>query len=109
MSLNPQLYPPIPPVRGDAPRPFWSIIIPAYKGVYLEKSLHSVMQQDPGPKQMEILVLDDCSPQALEPIVRQVCGQRVSYIRQPKNLGTYANENHGLAMSRGMWIHILND
>lgn len=109
MSLNPQLYPPIPPVTGDAPRPFWSVIVPAYKPNYLAQALRGVMDQDPGPEHMEILVLDDHSPHELEPIVRQVCRDRAVYVRHPQNLGTYANENAGVTMSRGIWTHILND
>jgi glycosyltransferase involved in cell wall biosynthesis len=67
------------------------------------------LEQDPGADQMEIIVIDDCSPHSLEPIVRSVGGSRVQYIRQPSNLGTYATQNHGLAISRGQWIHVLND
>jgi protein O-GlcNAc transferase len=58
---------------------------------------------------MQILVLDDCSPEALEPLVREVAGDRVEYLRQPLNLGTYATENAGLSRCRGIWTHVLND
>ncbi len=109
MSLNPQLFPPIPPVQDSAPRPFWTVLIPAYKPEYLPQTLRSLMEQDPGAQEMEILVLDDCSPHKLEPIVRQICGQRANYVHHARNLGTYANENAGLTMARGQWIHILND
>jgi hypothetical protein len=30
-------------------------------------------------------------------------------VRQSRNLGTYGTQNHGLRLSRGQWIHILND
>jgi len=45
-------------------RPFWSVMIPTYnpRADYLEETLHSVLQQNPGPKQMQIEVVDDCSP-----------------------------------------------
>lgn len=109
MSLNPQLFPIIEPLPADITRPFWTVIVPAYKPQFLGQALGGVLEQDPGPRQMQIVVIDDCSPQALEPIVRQAAGDRVTYVRQEKNLGTYATQNAGLALSRGLWIHILND
>jgi len=109
MSLRPDLFPPIAPVTGPQPRPFWSVIVPAYKPDYLEQCLRSVMDQDPGAETMEILVLDDASPHTLEPIVRKVGGDRIRYSRNVKNLGTYGTENAGVAMSRGLWTYILND
>jgi len=110
MSLNPSLFPVIdaPPTNAQ-PRPFWSVIVPAYRARYLAHGLRSVLDQDPGPEQMQILVMDDCSPEALEPIVRELGGTRIEYVRQPENLGTYATENAGLRLSRGIWTHILND
>lgn len=110
MSLNPSLFPviPAPPISAH-PRPFWSVIIPAYRARYLESCLRSVLDQDPGPEHMQILVMDDCSPEALEPIVREVGHGRVEYVRQTQNLGTYETENAGLRLCRGMWTHILND
>jgi glycosyltransferase involved in cell wall biosynthesis len=109
MSFDPSLYPPISEASGRAPRPFWSVIVPAYKPQYLTQALRSVLDQDPGPADMEIIVIDDCSPHPLEPIVRQVGGERITYVRQKANLGTYPTQNAGLAMSRGLWMHILND
>ncbi|CAN5472680.1 hypothetical protein BH10PLA1_BH10PLA1_19990 [soil metagenome] len=109
MSLHPELFPPIAPVAGTEPRPFWSVIVPAYKPDYLQQCLRSVMDQDPGAGAMEILVVDDASPHALEPIVRKVGGDRIRYNRNEKNLGTYGTENAGVVMSRGIWTYILND
>src|SRR5437588_1826656 len=109
MSLNPELFPTIPPVSGDIARPLWSVIVPAYKPQYLAETLRSVMSQDPGPEAMEILVIDDSSPAELAPIVRDICGSRATYIRQETNRGTYATENAGISMARGIWTHVLND
>jgi glycosyltransferase involved in cell wall biosynthesis len=109
VSLDPQKFPIIDPLPADSARPFWSVIVPAYKPQFLEQALRSVLEQDPGRQQMQIVVIDDCSPHALEPIVRQAAGDRVVYVRQERNLGTYATQNAGLALSRGQWIHILND
>lgn len=109
MSLDPTLYPPIPPVEDDAPRPFWSVVVPAYKSAYLARALHSIIDQNIPRDRMEILLIDDCSPEKLEPIVREVGGDRITYVRQPQNRGTYPTENAGVMMTRGQWIHIHND
>lgn len=109
MSLDPTLYPPIPAVVGDTPRPFWSVIVPAYKSTFLAQALRSLIDQAPPREQMEILVINDSSPEDLEPIIREVGGDRVDYIKQPQNRGTYPTENAGVSLSRGQWIHILND
>ena len=91
-------------------RPFWSVMIPVYnRTTYLEKTLRSVLCQDPGADEMQIEVVDDAStmgdPQAL---VQQVCGDRVSFVRQPHNIGGVANWNSCIERSAGEWVHILH-
>jgi cellulose synthase/poly-beta-1,6-N-acetylglucosamine synthase-like glycosyltransferase len=61
------------PVIGSLPeesclRPFWSVMIPAYRpdAGYLRQALESVLQQAPGPEQMQIEVVDDCSSDAAQ-------------------------------------------
>jgi hypothetical protein len=53
----------IPGTEGPVTRPYWSVMIPTYKAQadYLVETLNSVLQQDPGPEQMQIEVVDDCS------------------------------------------------
>ena len=58
-------------------------MIPTYKARadYLEETLRSVLQQDPGPGQMQIEVVDDCSPGgAPVELVRRVAGDRLGQI-----------------------------
>jgi len=110
MSLNPKLFPVIPALPASAePRPFWTVIVPAYRGQYLRQCLQSVLDQASSAGRMQILVIDDCSPEPLEPLVRELGGARIEYMRQTQNLGTYATQNAGLCASRGIWTHILND
>lgn len=103
-------YPPIDPVPQGISRPFWSVVIPTYNGTkYLEQTLKSVLEQDPGPDEMQIEVIDDCSTKDdPEVIVREIGQSRVSFSRQPHNMGLIANWNTCIHRARGCWIHILH-
>lgn len=100
----------IPPVPANIPRPLWSIMIPTYNCAnYLRETLMSVLAQDLGPDVMQIEVVDDCSmkddPQA---IVEEVGKGRVSFYRQPQNVGHTRNFETCLQRSRGHLIHLLH-
>ena len=65
---------------GDQRAPFWSVMIPAYNPSvdYLEQTLRCVLAQDPGPEQMQIEVVDDCSPAVdVAARVREIAGDRI--------------------------------
>jgi glycosyltransferase involved in cell wall biosynthesis len=85
-------------------------MIPAYNRTkYLEKALTSVLSQDPGPEEMQIEVVDDASSvDDPEPVVRRVGGDRVSFVRNPRNLGLMPNFNNCVERARGHWVHILH-
>jgi glycosyltransferase involved in cell wall biosynthesis len=85
-------------------------MIPAYNRTqYLEKTLQSVLSQDPGPEEMQIEVVDDASTtENPEPLVRRIGGNRVSFFRNPRNLGLMPNFNNCIERSRGHWVHILH-
>jgi glycosyltransferase involved in cell wall biosynthesis len=85
-------------------------MIPVYNRVtYLERTLGSVLSQDPGAEEMQIAVVDDASslgdPEAL---VRRVGGERVDFVRQPRRLGGIANWNSCIERSLGEWVHVLH-
>lgn len=102
--------PPIDPVAGGQPRPFWSVMIPTYNCAhYLRETLASVLAQDPGPEQMEIEVVDDQSTRDdPEAVVRELGRGRVRFFHQPQNCGPIRNFNTCIARSRGQWLHILH-
>src|SRR5690242_12222648 len=77
--------PRIDPVPDDVGRPFWSVMIPTYNGTdYLREALESVLRQDPGPDQMQIELVDNCSTRNDPEIVaREIGGGRVACYRQP--------------------------
>jgi len=102
--------PPISPLPSTGPRPFWSVMIPVYNRVtYLERTLRSVLSQDPGAEEMQIGVVDDASSLGdAEALVRRVGGERVDFVRQPRRLGGIANWNSCIERSLGEWVHILH-
>jgi hypothetical protein len=103
--------PPIAGVEGEADRPFWSVMIPAYNpGLdYLSVALRSVLDQDPGPEQMQIEVVDDFSTKVdVASMVKGFAGERVGYFQNPNNLGLAGCWNACIARARGVWVHILH-
>ena len=100
----------VSPIPEGEPRPLWSVMIPTYNcAKYLPKTLESVLAQDPGSELMQIEVIDDCStqddPQA---IVEELGKGRVSFYRQPDNVGHIKNFQTCLERSRGKLIHLLH-
>ncbi|MFO0959089.1 MAG: glycosyltransferase [Isosphaeraceae bacterium] len=94
--------------------PFWSVLFPTYlRNSYdcdlFERSLRSVLDQDPGRDQMEIVIVDNCSPDDLcERLVQRLAPERVVYHRNPTNLGLVGNFNACLSKARGRWVHLMH-
>jgi glycosyltransferase involved in cell wall biosynthesis len=98
-------------VESAAARPFWSVMIPTYKprADYLKETLKSVLQQDLGPDQMQIELVDDCSPDgAPVQLVREIAGDRVTINCELRNNGVAGNLNRCIERARGKWVHILH-
>lgn len=100
----------IAPVTAGEARPRWSVMIPTYHcAAYLAKTLESVLQQAPGPDEMQIEVVDDHSTRDdPESVVRDVGGGRVGFFRQERNGGHVRNFATCLARSRGHLVHLLH-
>jgi len=115
-------FPPIAPLEDQGqPRPFWSVMIPAYNRIeYLDRTLRSVLEQvdqsrQPyGTAQMQIEVVDNASTEpAVEALVQRVDeefgGGRVGFFQQERNVGLVGNWNTCVERARGQWVHILHD
>jgi glycosyltransferase involved in cell wall biosynthesis len=102
--------PVIPPLAGNLQRPLWSVMIPTYNCAhYLEKTLENVLAQDLGPEVMQIEVVDDHSTRDdPEAMVKAIAGDRVTFYRQPQNVGHVRNFNTCLLRTRGHLIHLLH-
>jgi hypothetical protein len=100
----------IVPVPEGIRRPLWSVMIPTFNcAEYLRQTLQSVLGQDPGPDQMQIEVVDDCSTKDdPEAVVRELGRGRVTFHRKLNNAGAIANFNTCIERSRGVLIHILH-
>ena len=90
--------------------PFWSVMIPTYNPpAFFEQTLRGVLDQDQGPGQMQIAVVDDASTGVdPEPIVRRIAGERIEIYRQPRNVGLAENWNACIRHARGRWIHLMH-
>ncbi|MDE5073206.1 MAG: glycosyltransferase, partial [Trichodesmium sp. St5_bin8] len=110
MTNLPVQYPQISPLSEVKNRPFWSVMIPTYNPTStLEQTLKSVLQQAENINEMQIEVVDDCSTQVdVEPVVKKIGQGRISYYRQPQNLGLVTNWNNCIKRASGKWIHILH-
>src|SRR6266853_6951565 len=103
--------PEIGKVPKSGSRPFWSVMIPTYdpRADYLKETLRSVLQQDPGPEEMQIEVIDDRSTDDLAAqTVRRAGGGRVSFHAESQNRGLAGIWNRCSERARGEWVHILH-
>lgn len=102
--------PTIDPIPDGIHRPFWSVMIPTYNRTeYLECTLRSILEQDPGPEEMQIEVVDNCSTNDdPEFLAKEIGGGRVSFYRQPHNVGATRNFNTCIERSFGQILHILH-
>lgn len=85
-------------------------MIPTFNcGRFLEQTLQSVLDQDIGIAQMQIEVVDDTSTRD-DPaeIVRRVGKGRVTFYRQPVNVGHIRNFATCLNRARGHLVHLLH-
>lgn len=101
--------PPIIPKIHDHNRPLWSVMIPTYNSQdFIEEALRGVLVQDAGREKMQIEVIDDCSSDNTEEIVKKIGGDRVKYYRHAQNIGSLKNFEFCLNKSKGYLIHLLH-
>jgi glycosyltransferase involved in cell wall biosynthesis len=97
-------------ISNHAESSFWSVMIPT-RGCspYLEQTLLSVREQDPGPKKMQIAIVNDASADDfVEKIARRIFGSRLEIHRNSTSPGIAGNWNRCIDLSRGCWIHLLH-
>ena len=83
-----------------------TIAIPLYnKARYIGETLESALRQT--YRDIEVLVLDNCSTDGSDAIVTAHHDSRIRTIRHPENIGMIANFNSALAVAEGELVKIL--
>jgi glycosyltransferase involved in cell wall biosynthesis len=105
-----QSPPAVLPVPNGVKRPLWSVMIPVYNcSQFLKQTLEDVLSQAPAAAEMQIEVVDDASTDAdVEQIVKTIGNGRISYYRQPVNVGSLRNFLTCLNRATGQFIHLLH-
>src|SRR5690554_3538203 len=88
----------------------YSICIPAYKSKYLKDCIQSILDQT--LDNLELIILNDCSPEPVEEIVSQFEDSRISYVKNSTNVGSLNlvdNWNKCLSLANGEYIMIMGD
>ena len=85
-----------------------SIVIPTYNRSWgLVRSVESVLSQS--YQDFELIIVDDCSPDDTEEVVRSLQDDRIRYFRQPQNVGVAENWGTGLNLTQGKFVTFLMD
>ena len=80
-----------------------SIIIPSYnREKTIKRSINSLLQQT--YKNIEIIIVDDCSSDNTEEVVKKMDDDRISYYKLKENSGACFARNYGINKSRGEYI-----
>jgi glycosyltransferase involved in cell wall biosynthesis len=85
-----------------------SVVIPTYKRAHIVKyAIDSARAQT--HKNIEVLVVDDGSPDDTESVVRSIPDERIRYIRHEQNKGLPGARNTGIRVARGEYVAFLDD
>jgi glycosyltransferase involved in cell wall biosynthesis len=84
-----------------------SVCIPIYNGSkYLTEAIRSVLEQN--WSDFELIIVDDCSIDNSEAIVRSFTDRRIKFFKNPVRLGLVGNWNRCIELSRGKYICIFH-
>lgn len=84
-------------------RPLVSVCIPTFgQARWLAESLTSALDQT--MSDLEVVVVDDASPDGTRHVVEAFRDPRVRYFRQPRTVGIAANRNACLQVARGRYV-----
>lgn len=90
--------------------PKFSVCIPAYKSRFLSECMQSILGQSYAD--FELIVLNDCSPEPVEEIVRSFPDARIRYYENESNVGAVRltdNWNRCVALAEGEYVVIMGD
>jgi glycosyltransferase involved in cell wall biosynthesis len=91
--------------------PLVTAVIPSYgRPEFLEEAVRSVVEQTYEP--LELVVVDDCSPDPVEPQLAETDLSRlrdVRFLRHEQNQGANAARNTGIRAAKGEFVAFLDD
>jgi len=80
-----------------------SVVLPTYnRARLLKRSIASVLEQT--YRNLELIVVDDCSVDDTMNVVRSFDDKRIRYIRHKNNRGEAASRNTGIKLAEGKYI-----
>ena len=80
-----------------------SVIMPAYNAEqYIEEAIDSILKQT--FTDFELIILNDCSRDSTEEIIRSFWDPRIVYLKNEKNMGVAGTLNRGLAAACGEYV-----
>ena len=84
-----------------------SIIMPSYNtAAYIKDSIQSVINQT--FHEWELIIVDDCSTDNTEEIVKGIKDTRIKFFKNEKNSGAAESRNKALREAQGKWIAFLD-
>jgi glycosyltransferase involved in cell wall biosynthesis len=95
------------PLEQPSSLPLVTFVVPCYKYAhFLGKCVNSILAQS--FKNLEILIMDNCSPDDTQEVAQSFQDPRVRYFRNDSNIGQVQNFNKGLTLARGKYVWVLS-
>lgn len=91
----------------DIERGLCSIIMPSYNtALYIQEAVQSVLDQT--YTNWELLIVDDCSSDNTDEILKKFTDKRIRIFKNDKNSGAAVSRNRALRKAKGKWIAFLD-
>ncbi len=88
--------------------PLVTIIIPTYnRAKYITRAIESCLNQT--YKNIEILIIDDCSTDNTQEVVENINDSRLKYYKNKINSWSCVSRNNWIKLSKGEYINFLDD
>jgi glycosyltransferase involved in cell wall biosynthesis len=84
-----------------------TFVVPCYKLAHLlPECVNSILKQT--YKDLEVLIMDDCSPDTTPEVAQSFNDPRVRHIRNEPNLGHLSNYNKGIGLAAGKYVWLIS-
>jgi glycosyltransferase involved in cell wall biosynthesis len=83
--------------------PLVSVVLPTYNRAHLlRRAIQSILSQT--YQNFEVIVVDDCSRDNTEEVVKRFCDERIRYVRNKERKGAPFSRNVGIKVARGEYV-----